>query len=218
MKQIPNTEEKIIIISDTHFGSIYENLDYLKYVYEYATLNNIKTILHAGDLIQSTKRNVKKNYRDEYNQICHVIESYPKDSIIQNYILFGNHDYHTLKKDPKYLKLLSNRKDFNLLGTKRSYLTWHNQTISLIHHTPKFNLEIPNLETLVNFCGHTHKLSIHDKSIHVPTLSDDLKDSSLPGFLVATIKSNILFIEHIYFEEKNINSELIYKEHLKLTL
>lgn len=214
MKQIPNTEEKIIIISDTHLGSIYENIDYLKQVYEYATIYNIKTILHAGDLIQSTKRNVKNKYRNEYSQICHVIDSYPEDINIQNYILFGNHDYHTLKKDDEYQKLLSTRRDFTFLGTKRAYLNWQNNIISLLHQTPKYNIKVPNLDTLINFCGHSHKLLIHEKSIHVPTLSDDLKEESLPGFLVLTIKDNYLYIESIIFEQKIILPSKIIRKQL----
>ena len=193
-------DEKIIVISDTHIGSIYENIDYLKQVYDYAKKHNITTILHTGDLIQSTARNVSNKYRNEYNQICHVIEDYPQDDSITNYFSLGNHDYHTLKKDSIYLETLDTRPDFNILGFKRNYINWQGNTIGLIHETPKYKIEIPKLKTLYDFFGHSHKFHNHkDHHIQVPTLSDDLKFDSLPGFLVVSLYGEISTLEYVEF-------------------
>lgn len=203
-------DEKIIVISDTHIGSIYENFDYLNQVYEYAIKHNIKTILHTGDLIQSTARNVSKKYRNEYNQICHVVEDYPQDTSIINYFSLGNHDYHTLKKDPIYLETLQTRKDFQILGFKRNYIDWQGNTVGLIHETRKYRIEIPKLKTLYDFFGHSHKFHNHKgHRILVPTLSDDLKFDSLPGFLVVSLQGEITTLEHIEFSPQITEPKLI---------
>jgi len=70
-------ENKIIIISDTHIGSALENIDYLHIVYEYALKNNIKTILHGGDLLQGTYTNVLKEVHENLDtyvgqKICYT--------------------------------------------------------------------------------------------------------------------------------------------------
>lgn len=208
---IPTIEEqKIIIISDTHLGSIYENIDYLKQVYEYAKKHNIKIILHTGDLIQSVARNVSNKYRNEYKQIIHVIEDYPHDEDIMNYLSLGNHDYHTLRKDSEYLETLKTRKDFNILGFKRNYVLWQGNVIGLIHETPKYKIEIPKLKTLYDFHGHSHKFTNHKgHRILVPPLSDDLKFDSLPGFLVVTLNGTITTLEHIEFTPQISEPKLI---------
>ncbi|HAB66983.1 MAG TPA: hypothetical protein DCE23_06405 [Firmicutes bacterium] len=205
-----NTEEQtIIIISDTHIGSIYENISYLEYVYNYAKKHSIKTILHTGDIIQSTYRNVSPAYTNEETQIRHFLDIYPLDQTIKTNLLFGNHDFHTFNKKPEYQEMLKERKDLTLLGTGNAIIRWQDNLIGLHHHCKKYTIDIPNLETLFIFCGHSHKLSIKDNKIYVPTLSDDLKSSSPPGFLVATITSDTTYIEFISFNEKIVNSKLI---------
>ena len=58
---------KFIVISDTHFGSKYENFDYLKEVYDYALSHGIKYIFHAGDLIEGSYANYRRCKRKYIN-------------------------------------------------------------------------------------------------------------------------------------------------------
>ncbi len=197
-------EEKVLIISDTHLGSKYENLDYLREAYKFAEDNNIHTILHGGDLIQSTMTNVLNQYRDEIRQVQHVITDYPYSREIQNYILFGNHDYNTLKKNDIFWEILDQRQDFHLLGFKKAYLTWLGNRISLNHTTKKYKIPIPKADTELQLKGHSHKISYYkEKSISIPTLSDDFVQlpDARPGFLVGTIKENYIILDSYYFTD-----------------
>lgn len=125
--------EKIIVISDTHLGSELDDIEYLSLVYDYAKYNNITIIIHGGDLFQSNRRPVKKLYREPDKQIEYVVNNYPKNKSINNYILFGNHDYHLLSKNDNYLKILESRGDITSLGFKRAYFTWNKYLMSISH-------------------------------------------------------------------------------------
>ena len=198
------TDEQVIIISDTHLGSKYENLDYLKEVYKFAKEQSIHIILHGGDLIQSTYTNVLPQYVNEVRQLEHVVEDYPISEEIRNYILLGNHDFNTLKKDPLFMEILNSRKDFTILGFKRAYLTWLSSLISLYHSTKRYPLTMPPLETDLTLKGHSHKLSYNkENSIAIPTLSDDLLQhtDARPGFLVGTHKDKTITLESYYFKD-----------------
>ena len=86
-------KNKVIIISDTHYGSEYENYKYIDLVYNYAIKNNINFILHAGDFMQGTVKPVISSCQLVEDQIIHVLDNYPYEESIKNYILIGNHDY-----------------------------------------------------------------------------------------------------------------------------
>jgi len=203
-------ENKVLILSDTHLGSIYENLDYLDVAYQYAKERKIHTTFHTGDLMQSTFRNVQGKYQDEEKQLKHIQKEYPFSSDMKNYILLGNHDYNTLKKDAYYFDILKEREDFHLMGFKRAYISWNDQLFSLYHTTKKYHISIPNIETVLSFKGHSHKLSYKKlESIDVPTLSDDLlhHGKSKPGFLIGTLDSQCLQIKSFYFNKNGICEE-----------
>ena len=203
------SDDKVLILSDTHLGSVYENMEYLKMAYQYAKEQDIHVAFHAGDLIQSTFRNVQDQYQDERKQLRHVQRDYPS-SDIKNYILLGNHDYNTLKKDSYYYELLDERDDFYLMGFKRAYISWRDYLFSMYHTIKKYHVPIPNIESTLNFKGHSHKLSYKKlKSIDVPTLSDDLlyHGKAKPGFLIGTIHSDILQIESFYFKNESLYQE-----------
>lgn len=197
-------DERVLILSDTHMGSIYENMDYLKEAYQYAIDCGIHTTIHAGDLIQSTMANVSEIYQDEVKQMEHVVSDYPSVEGMKNYILLGNHDYNTLKKGYPYFEILKQRDDFIFLGFKRAYLNWQDQLISICHPAKKYSLPIPSVENFLNLKGHSHKLSYNKlKSVQIPTLSDDFiknKDTKA-GFLVGSFDKKKLEIDSFYFKD-----------------
>lgn len=205
-------ENKIIFIADTHIGSVFENISYLYQVYEFALENHVKTILHGGDLLQGTYKNVKKEYQNISMQIKHLIKDYPYSASITNKIVLGNHDFHIIKKNPNLLKEIK-REDFIILGIKKAYLDWQNSIISISHSCSKYHISIPNIETLFNFCGHSHKFTIHhDNSIYIPTLSDDLKDDNNPGFLIATLNNKTILVELIEIKKSSTTKKLVYEK------
>ena len=203
-------DSELLIISDTHLGSIYENIDYIKEVYQYAKKNHIQTILHGGDFIQSTISNVKQELLDEKKQLEYAIKVYPYQEDIKNYILLGNHDYNTLKKGEVYFDILKEREDFVFLGFKRAYLTWQNKLISVCHQTKKYLLPIPSVDNFLNLKGHSHRLSHHkEKSVDIPTLSDDIffHKKARPGFLVGTMDHKSLELDSYFFKDERLTYE-----------
>lgn len=212
LKELPNGYIKgntFIAIGDTHIGSKLEKMTYLDYVYDFAIKNNITDIVHAGDLIQSTIKPVQKEFVTDRAQLEHVIKNYPFDESIKNHILFGNHDFHTLNKSPRYYRILSSRKDFNLLGFKRAYLNWQKYLICIDHPIRKYRIEIPNQDPLLRIIGHSHSFHMGEpNNIYTPSLCLDQKYYSnqipYPGFLVISRVDNetqitlYVFKDHIY--------------------
>lgn len=186
-------DDSFIVISDTHFGSKLENEDYLKEVYNFALKLGIKHIFHTGDLLQSTIKPVNPRYSDVITQANHMLDIYPESKKVTNHILLGNHDLHAIEKKNDVFKILSSRKDFDILGFKKVYFKWNNYLLSMSHDLDKYHLKLPNINQLIRFAGHRHSLNIvGDSTIFSPTLSDDLKyynSSSEPGFLFV-IKEN----------------------------
>ena len=200
-------EDKIIVISDTHYGSKLEDYNYINLVYNYAINNNIFKILHAGDFLQGTIRPNKSKNMEE--QISVVLKNYPYDKYIQNYILLGNHDYIALRKDINLLNYFNERKDLEILGFKKVYINWQNNLISLSHNLKKYKETIPRVGTIVKFCGHRHELFIKEKDnnskIYLPTLSNDIKyyesDKNYPGFVESFIIDNILYVRNLIIKD-----------------
>ena len=205
--------DQIIIIGDTHIGSKKENFDYIDSTYAFAEKNNIHNIVHLGDLFQAGINPVKKEYQDPDNQFAYFQKRYPKSDSVKTHILFGNHDLKLLDKEDEYLRVLSSRKDFDVLGFKRAYLTWGKHLISLYHEVRHYHVNIPNVDTTIHLEGHKHAYSEKGKTITVPSLSDDMKyyfDSiSEPGFLLASetdkgIKMNLLSFEGNHLHNKGL--------------
>ena len=182
------SDNHFIIISDTHIGSTKFDTYMLSYAYKYAKQNGIKHVIHAGDLIQSTMRPTVNSLREETKQLFYTVENYPDINGITTHILFGNHDFHTLMKEDEYVKVLATRKDFDLLGFKRAYFTWNKYLLSVRHDVDKYNIEIPNVDSEMMFCGHRHEYYVHGQDkLMLPCLCCDVKtyhsDLSLPGFI-----------------------------------
>lgn len=214
INDLPNgyiKQDKFIAIADTHLGSIYEKMLYLDFVYNYATDNNIYDVLHAGDVIQSTIEPTIDEYNNDISQLNHLVNDYPNNGNICTHILFGNHDYNTLKKNSDYIEIIKNRKDFNLLGFKRAYLSWQNYLITVAHDIKKYKVSIPNEEGLLRFVGHRHSLLFSEpNNIYLPTLSleqkryiDDIY--SYPGFLVCEMQDTKVVIIYYAFKDSIIN-------------
>lgn len=201
--------DTFIVIGDTHIGSALEKLNYLDYVYEFASKNNIHDIINVGDLIQSTMRPVQPKYVKEKAQVDHLVRDYPRDANIKNHILFGNHDFHILSRSTQCYRVIASRKDFNLLGFKRAYLGWQKHLICIDHPINKYHINIPNYDPLIRLVGHSHSFHIKEpNNIYTPALSLDQKYYSnqipYPGFLVISKcdkKAQItlyVFQEHIH--------------------
>ena len=203
---------RVLLISDTHFGSEYENYKYIDLVYEYAIKNNIKHILHAGDFMQGTVKPVISSCQIVEDQILYVLNNYPYDESIKNHILIGNHDYFIFRKDDDIISYFDERKDLEFLGYRKVYLNWCNNLISLYHNLRKSKIDVPRLETLIKFVGHRHELHIENNTIYLPTLSDDIKYyennyDNYPAFVEAIIEDDILNVFNYNIIDNKVNDK-----------
>ena len=208
---------KFLVISDTHFGSKYENFDYLKMVYEYASKNSIKYIFHCGDFFEGTyanSRRCKPKYRTVDSQVEHVLKEYCYDDNIENIILLGNHDaFPIISSKVDVRDLLSERDDFNVLGYRSAYIKINDEYISLKHEISRLMNEVEDKTVLLNFFGHSHQYKCYYDGkyaiFRAPTLSDLASNSHTvinKGFLDCSIdfdkgSASNLFVNYIPFDE-----------------
>ncbi len=210
---------KFIVISDTHFGSKYENFDYLKEVYDYALSHGIKYIFHAGDLIEGSYANYrrcKRKYMNVEAQVNHVIEDYPFDEDITNVMLLGNHDAFPIVINGFDISdSLEARSDFIVTGYRSSYIKTKDEYISLKHEISRLLNEVEDSTVLLNFFGHSHQYKCFFDGkyaiFRVPTLAD-LPSNSYTivnrGFLVGNIDFDgcrvaNLSVDYINFDDKD---------------
>lgn len=126
---------------------------------------------------------------------------------ITTYFVLGNHDFHTFSNNRELLDMVQEREDFKILGFSKAYIYYKRIPILLSHWCPKYNFEIPNAESFFTIKGHSHFLSIRDNTISVPSISDDMKEHGVPGFLIISQDESFFNI----YSKEFINSELIDK-------
>ncbi|MBR6950045.1 MAG: metallophosphoesterase family protein [Bacilli bacterium] len=88
---------QICVVSDTHFGSIHNQLHLLNRVYEECDKRGIKIVLHIGDLVDGNYPNRPENPRQQFlhgfdEQARYVCDMYPKVDGITTYYILGSHD------------------------------------------------------------------------------------------------------------------------------
>lgn len=134
--------EKLFLISDTHFGSNWDNPDVVEDIYNDAINKGITTILHCGDITEGYYTN-RGNHVHEIkavgatDQAEYVIENYPKANGIKTYFLQGNHDFtHIRNGGADVGKMISNeRKDLINLGFDLAEIKIGKTKIRLFHPT-----------------------------------------------------------------------------------
>ena len=222
------TEIKVIVISDTHFGSKLERLDLLDRVYNYCINNNIHIIFNCGDIIDGTFGHNDKRIKDVYSQIDYLIKKYPFDRNILNFAIGGDHDHSALTCGYQdMIEILKNyRHDIVFQSYYNAIISIKNDKILLHHRVPQEKsvtdgkkLESKEIIPIV-LNGHLHKYATEQKKSDgivnalVPSLSDI--NDSFPTALELTLMftkgyiSSTIF-KQIYFGVKDtIISEVNY--------
>lgn len=88
----------IMVVGDSHMGSIYEQIAFLNYLYDLAEKRGITRIYHVGDVVDG--HYVNKRQQQLYTLKCigfekqtqNVIDNYPYRRGITTYFILGNHD------------------------------------------------------------------------------------------------------------------------------
>lgn len=179
-----NKDMRMMLISDFHIGSDYDSPEKFEYIYNYCIQNKIHSILVLGDIINGTKYEKSLRVKNIESQLCEFIEKYPYDSSINNYILLGNHDFHSIQQESFDISkmLFNSRYDFINLGYIESLIRIYGFPILLLHSNKddsmihKYLREYPDISLVLE--GHFHKFAIDRVNnsvikLNVPTLSND---------------------------------------------
>lgn len=168
------SSEKILFISDTHIGGACENEPFIRSAYNYALKNNIKEVIHAGDLIEGTCRKYSKTHYEVNEEIERAISLMPNE--IKTKLLLGNHDYYAIFNYPDLLDKFFNSNKLDILGMRRVLLNWNNDSLIGINHDIDRIKIKENLDELITLYGHSHVFSVEDGLIRIPSLSDYSRD------------------------------------------
>ena len=190
---------RALVIADLHIGSVDSDIKLVDRVYEYAIKNGINNILVCGDNIEGDYTTTPKNIKDFHSQVEFIIKKYPYDKSIRNFMIFGNHDYHSLYHNnfdiSKTIK--NSRYDIIPVGYGQGNVNVKNDNIILFHKiTDSFKPTI-NGEKIV-LSGHSHMMKTKLKDIFwigIPTLSYKSNDKTkdiIPGFvdLIIDLENN----------------------------
>jgi len=209
--EIPTSGKiSFVVIADTHFGNIYENIEIVNKIYKYAEKNNIRYVFHLGDMIEGTPLASDVNHRIKrygiHEQLDYVTRNYPKNDHIDTLYILGNHDYRCLTEGIDISKVLNKRRlDMHFLGYKNSKIKIGNINI-LLHHPftidkeQKYDAEIKELYGDTHFDlilrGHTHHNYIYTNNmdslvINVPACYSS-PSRNYTGVYVVTLKQNII--------------------------
>ena len=185
-------KNEFLMISDTHFAHRLESIESLYACYEYAKDHHIHTIFHAGDLIEGEKYQcVQETLTNVLDQLDYVVNVYPQDPTIMNYIVFGNHDNMSNSKIEIKNFLEHYRSDFVGLGFETKLIKINHAWFRM-NHMRKIKIQE---EDYITFNGHFHHYGLtieNDKiSCMVPTLSNNSKFKQPPSML------------HVIFDETN---------------
>jgi predicted phosphodiesterase len=118
------------LIGDTHIGSLYECMGELDNFYKICNSKGIKTVLHAGDVIDGHKIYKGQEFEQSHmgfdKQLSHFTDDYPAIDKIKTYFITGNHDQSFTKLIGMNVGnvMVSNRSDFEFLGNDYASITF----------------------------------------------------------------------------------------------
>ena len=209
-------EFKFMIISDLHFGSLYETQKLLNLIYDYCTNNNIHIILNAGDFIDG-EVNIANTKILPIKQIYHSLKVHPISSNIINFLILGNHDYSMLINHGIDISkvIMDKREDIIPIGFGEGILKIKNDQIVMQHPLLYKTSNNGNHSKTIIIRGHGHAPKINlDTSnllIYAPSLSKlNFNKSHFPGAVYLNIKMRCGLIENAYIEELTIINNKIY--------
>lgn len=129
---------KLLLISDTHLCSKYDRIDILRYLYDKAEKNEVKTVLHSGDFTDGHSTRPEHIYElKEHSyegQVDYCVEKYPAFSG-KTYVIQGNHDDWWYKSSGSEIvkSIAKQRDDIVYLGPDVADLKLGKLKIRLFH-------------------------------------------------------------------------------------
>jgi predicted phosphodiesterase len=139
-RYLSNRNVRFAIVSDTHLCSRYERLDELHTFYAICKKVGIKTVFHAGDILEGSGRIYRGQLNDIHTygamrQVKYVVENYPKVDGITTYYVLGNHDISFYSENGVDVgELISKeREDLVYLGHLQADFKLGKMVIRLLH-------------------------------------------------------------------------------------
>jgi len=227
---------RFIVISDTHLGHIRDRTDYIQMVFEYAVKHGIHAVIHAGDLAENyspgDKYKDKLKVKDPIKTARYIVENYPKDNSITNYILGGNHDFRTVAHYGVDIStfITQKRPDMVFLGYKLATIEINKDFIAVHHpflqrervaHESELAELLGTKKPAFTLRGHTHRNLYYAEEnrppvVFVPALYDDSPEK-VPGALDIKInflggKINSFEIQSLIMEAKATQSSKVFQK------
>lgn len=219
----PGTDSfRVLLISDLHAGSTCERRDLWDVMMNYCIVNNIHSIIIAGDFIDGINRGKAefKIHNDYFEQILYAVNNYPSDESIINYLTLGNHDIDSLiSNGMNFATYLRNyRHDIVPVGYGYSKINIKNEKMFVTHPLcigVSNDLDLTSTFLLIKGHHHNTRSIIGNNgncSLNVPSLSNlFLSDNEfLPGAIDMSIKFKNGFYDCIYYEHLLFNNSKIY--------
>ena len=96
MSRFKGRKVRVGIVSDTHLGSKYQQLSYLKAFYRYCVRRKVPVVLHGGDLLDGNGKVYRGQIYEQFvigatPQIQYAANNYPRHESITTYLIGGNH-------------------------------------------------------------------------------------------------------------------------------
>lgn len=204
-------DERVLVISDTHIGSIYEEQYLIAKAYEYAYKNNIKNVIHAGDLVEGLSNTT--NVKDDINkQFLKVNNFYNHTKDINTYLLLGNHDFNLeFYNNVDLLDKFKNLKNLIHIGTETSYMNFNDNFIKIYHETKSQFKKVPDFYANITLEGHHHRYDFSNKKIILPPLFKAYNS----GFIELIDNGNYVYSRHFGFNDNYSLKEKNYEKILK---
>ncbi len=137
---VTNNNKKVCILSDIHYGSLYDRPDLIEYIYQLCEEKGIDTILCCGDF---TDGNGYRNGERIKNQRVHtvrdmvdyVINIHPCSKNIKLYTISGNHDDSFMRCDGVDIlkEIDANRPDIIYLGSDKADVLFDKVKVHMYH-------------------------------------------------------------------------------------
>ena len=199
-------DNKALIISDTHIGSIHEYLELLDTIFNFSSKYNFNNIIHAGDLIEGNSYIPNKKDSIEI-QIEKVINIFNQKGIPNIFYLFGNHEQNIEKYDNINLKeALKELKNIIYIGKGNSYIELNdNDPINICHKLSSDETCVPNFDTNLKLEGHHHCYNQFDNTVLLPPLSSISGNDNLGFVTVATNGAEYILDVYKGLENNTIN-------------
>jgi len=197
---------ELCVVSDTHFGSIHQQLHLLNDIYREAYNRGITTVLHCGDMVDGNYPNRPEQPRQQFlhgfdEQAGYVVDMYPEvDGITTQYILGSHDESHYKNGQATVNKWISNcRKDMIYLGQDSAEIKVNGVKIVMDHpgggsasalsYKPQKRIEIleSGSKPKILLIGHYHKsysfVYRNVRGIEVPALCDKTQFQQKQGLL-----------------------------------